>query len=219
MKELGDDGENTREVARACRALERLGHGSGYNARQRLARPPPPPPPPPPPGVHGARLRHEQAIDSPGSGEFAIALEVAGIAREILAGTELQWIDEDADDDTLGELAGAIHEAQMALVKVSHGGNETDRMGSRALSGRPRAHLGKAGELAQLELALLHLRKEVATLDIVIRALRRQRRVIAAPRFGLGLRRLGNVLLDQLGELFVVRLRHCVWSLEKDRKS
>src|SRR5713101_5305642 len=107
MKELGDDGENTREVARACRALERLAR----------------PAPPAPPGVHGARLRHEQAIDSPGSGEFAIALEVAGIAREILAGTELQWIVEDADDDTLGELAGAIHEAQMALVKVSHGGN------------------------------------------------------------------------------------------------
>ncbi len=198
MEELGDDGENTCEVARPCGAVERVGHRPRYDARQRPAFP----------GIHDAGFRHEQTIDSPGSGEFAVALEVAGIAREILVGTELEWIDENADDDTVGELACAIHQAQVALVKVSHRGNETDRMGMRALSGRPRAHLGKAGELAQLELALLHLRKEVATLDIVIRTLRRQRRIIAAPRFGLGLRRLGNVFLNQLRKLFVFRLRH-----------
>src|SRR5205823_12068977 len=136
--------------------------------------------------IPGARLGHEQAIDSSGCGEFANAVQIAGITRQVFVRTELQRIDEDADDDTVGELAGSVHEAQVALVKVSHGGNESDRMGSRALRGRPRAHLGEGGELAQLELALLHLRKEVATLDIVVGAVRRERRVVALTRLWLG---------------------------------
>ena len=132
MKEFGDDGEDTREVTGSCRALEQVGRRPGHNARHRLA----------PTGIHGARLGHEQAIDSSGCGEFAIAVQIAGITREVFVRTELQRIDEDTDDDTVGELAGSVHEAQVALVKVSHGGNESDRMGSRALRGRPRAHLG-----------------------------------------------------------------------------
>src|SRR6266576_1723921 len=59
-----------------------------------------------------------------------------------------------------------------------------------------------------LELALLHLRKEVATLDVIVRTVGRECRVIALARFGFGLRRLGHVLLDQLCELFVFRLGH-----------
>src|SRR5204862_7292126 len=60
-----------------------------------------------------------------------------------------------------------------------------------------------------LELALLHLRKEVATLDVIVRTVGRERRVIALARFGFGLRGLGHVLLDQLCELSVFRLGHC----------
>src|SRR5205814_778922 len=54
------------------------------------------------------------------------------------------------DDDTIRELTRAVHEAQMALVEESHGGNETDGMTARALGARPGAHLGNSGELAQL---------------------------------------------------------------------
>src|SRR5260370_36590983 len=97
---------------------------------------------------------------------------------------ELQRVDENADDDAVSELPRAVHEAQMAFVEVSHGGNEPDGVAARAFGARPGAHLGEAGELAQLELALLHLRKEVATLDVIVRAVRRKRRVIALARFG-----------------------------------
>src|SRR4051794_38054150 len=56
----------------------------------------------------------------------------------------------------------------------------------------------------KLELALLHLRKEVATLDVIVRAVGRQRRVVALARLRLGLGRLRHILLNQLRELFVV---------------
>jgi len=76
---------------------------------------------------------------------LTVARQVTRIAGEILVRAELQRIDEDAHGHALGELAGAVHEAQMALVQVAHGGNEADGMTARALGTRPRAHLGKVG--------------------------------------------------------------------------
>jgi hypothetical protein len=57
----------------------------------------------------------------------------------------LEWVDEDADDDAVGKLARAVHEAEMAFVEISHGGNEADGVTARALGARPSAHLGQAG--------------------------------------------------------------------------
>src|SRR5258706_14862436 len=129
--------------------------------------------------------------------------KVPRVAREILVGAELQRVDEDADDDSVSELPRAVHEAQMTFVEVAHGGNEADGVAARALGARPGARLGKGGELAQLEHALLHLRKEVATLDVIVRTDGREGRGIELARFGFGLRRLWHVLLDQLLEDFL----------------
>ena len=63
-------------------------------------------------------------------------------------GAELEWIDEDADDDALRELARPIHETEMARVEEPHGGNEADRVAVRALGARPGAHLGDGGDFA-----------------------------------------------------------------------
>src|SRR5258706_14803176 len=121
--------------------------------------------------------------------------KVPRVAREILVGAELQRVDEDADDDSVSELPRAVHEAQMAFVEIAHGGNEADGVAARALGARPGAHLGKGGELAQLELALLHLRKEVATLDVIVRTVGRERRGIALSRLWVCPPGLCHVLL------------------------
>src|SRR5256886_17348984 len=40
--------------------------------------------------------------------------------------TLFRSIDEDADDDALGQLARAVHEAEVPLVEKPHSGNEAD---------------------------------------------------------------------------------------------
>ena len=134
MKQLGHDGEHAAEMARTGRALECVRDRAGDHTDDRLTGG----------GIHRHGVRHEQAVDSARFGEPPVTRQVTRIAGEVFAGTELEWIDEDADDDAVGELARAIHEAQMAFVEISHCGNEADGVTTRALGARPGAHLGQA---------------------------------------------------------------------------
>jgi len=54
----------------------------------------------------------------------AIGLEGARVLVEVLAGAELQAIDENAGDHGPAVLAGLGHEGNVALVQVAHGGHE-----------------------------------------------------------------------------------------------
>src|SRR5690606_15363995 len=51
------------------------------------------------------------------------------VAAEVLALTELQAVDEDAGDDRVGVLARFVHQRDVALVQVAHGGDEGDAPG------------------------------------------------------------------------------------------
>src|SRR2546422_1418292 len=59
-----------------------------------------------------------------------------------------------------------------------------------------------------LELTLLHLREEVASLEVVVGGLGRKRLIVLALHLPLGLGRFRGVLFDQGSELLVIALRH-----------
>ena len=58
--------------------------------------------------------------------EPTIALKISGIACEILSRTELSWVDEEAHDQIIRVLFAQIHQARVALVQVSHGGDKAN---------------------------------------------------------------------------------------------
>ncbi|GAA3051873.1 hypothetical protein GCM10020000_36500 [Streptomyces olivoverticillatus] len=74
-----------------------------------------------------------------------VGVEGARIAVEILAGAELQGVDEDGDDDLpvgAHELAGGADEGGVALVQGTHRHHD-----GAAPGGRRRQFPGRAGEL------------------------------------------------------------------------
>ena len=66
--------------------------------------------------------------------EGAVALEVARVAREVLARPELGGVDEDAGPHLVGELPPTSHQGQVAFVESAHGWHERNALpGSREL--------------------------------------------------------------------------------------
>src|SRR5205823_6930225 len=66
------------------------------------------------------------------SAELKIAGQISRIAGEVFSGTKLGGINIDADDEfaaLANGFAGAAHEAQVAGVKIAHGGNQPDQVG------------------------------------------------------------------------------------------
>jgi len=82
--------------------------------------------------VHLRLVRREQVGNTGGLELLAVGRERARVAVEVLAGAELQPIDEDAGDHAIGLLAGLAHQRDMALVQVTHGGDEGDLAGAGA---------------------------------------------------------------------------------------
>jgi hypothetical protein len=83
------------------------------------------------PGV-GARRIHlfdgwmEEHVDASGLQHPAIDIEGPGIAGQVLAGGELQRVDEDAGDDAAARTPSRLNQAQVAGMQRSHGGDEAD---------------------------------------------------------------------------------------------
>ena len=66
-----------------------------------------------------------------------VASLVAGIVAEILMGGELLGIDEDRDDDPVGELKGLMHQGNVAIMQRAHGRHQSrpHRLGAPAGDG------------------------------------------------------------------------------------
>src|SRR2546426_4772358 len=96
VKQLRDHREDAGEMPRAGCALERVGHGPRVHPHQRLR------------GVHRRRVRYKETIYAALGGESAIALQVAGVVRQILRGAELERVHEDAQHHAIGPLFRAM---------------------------------------------------------------------------------------------------------------
>src|SRR5687767_4249357 len=80
-----------------------------------------------PPGIHRPIGRREQDVHPCSSAKSSISLEIPWIPVQVFIGTELRWVDVDAqhDDAFSADLAARdLDEAKMAFVEITHGGNQ-----------------------------------------------------------------------------------------------
>ena len=116
IEQLGDDGTDTTEVTRTQRPLQQIGetrHLDEGLARQPLR-------------IHDLRGRGEHHIDTGRFQRSAILLQSARVVGEILGLVELHRVDEDADHHLLGVAVRLLHQRQVALMQIAHGGHECD---------------------------------------------------------------------------------------------
>ena len=76
--------------------------------------------------VHLLGSGGEQDIGTDLAAQDRVLFEVPGVGFEILAGSELGRVDEDAHHQGVVVLAGFPHQAEVTFVEVAHGGHETD---------------------------------------------------------------------------------------------
>ena len=57
-------------------------------------------------------------------GELGVTIEVSWILGEVLAGGELERVDEDAGDYLICPLTSHVDQRQVSIVKIAHGGHE-----------------------------------------------------------------------------------------------
>jgi hypothetical protein len=102
-------------------------------------------------GIHLVGVGCPEQVDALECSQLRVAVLVARIGVEVLAGPELGRVDEEAHHDDVAVVTRLPHQGQMALVEVAHGGDQPDPL---ALAAR----LGES--LAQLRLAAddLHAR-------------------------------------------------------------
>jgi len=87
---------------------------------------------------------------SPTSGaKRAVAFEVARVAGQILGGTELKRIDEEAHHYAVGPAAGLIYQGKVALVQRTHGGDQGDPLAGGAAAADPVAQLRYRGHQSE----------------------------------------------------------------------
>ncbi len=77
-------------------------------------------------GVQLVDGRHEHDVDAFGGGDRGVTVGVPGVGVEVLVGSELGRVHEEADDDEVGVGARGAHERPVAVVEVPHGGDERD---------------------------------------------------------------------------------------------
>ncbi len=98
-------------------------------------------------GIHPLGLRHEQAVHAPLGGAYPVALQIAGVGREVFLRPELEGVHEDAQHDAVRPLLGPIQEPEVSLVQEAHGRDAGDAVPTRPLGARPRAHVLRDREL------------------------------------------------------------------------
>lgn len=127
-QQLGDDRGHTLEVSGPAPALHRRGERAGHDARVETAR------------VH---RRHRRCVDDvdarrPTRGE--VVVDRGGVVLEVGRLPELQRIDEDRDDDRIGERPGVFDEAEMAAVQRTHGRDQRQGAARSPHLARPRPY-------------------------------------------------------------------------------
>ncbi len=83
-------------------------------------------------GIELRGLRGVQQIDAGLTQSPGIGFERAGIALEVLAGSELGGIDEQADHHVLGTRHRVLDQAHVPRVEVAHGRDQRDPAAARA---------------------------------------------------------------------------------------
>lgn len=120
-EEAGDDGGDAVEVPGAGGAAEARGEPLDVDGGG-VAR-----------GVQGRR--HEEQVHTRLFAEGGVALGVSRVAVEVLARTELQRIDENADHKLIAERAGEVHQRGVPGVQEAHGRHEADPTALAAQAG------------------------------------------------------------------------------------
>src|SRR5919204_1186818 len=93
-------------------------------------------------GIHVLFCWSEQKVYAPLLGECRVVIQSAWITREVLRGTELQWIDEDAHYDDLTNAARLVHQLEMPLVQRAHRRHKRDALALGSGVGNNAPHLG-----------------------------------------------------------------------------
>ena len=79
------------------------------------------------------RRRSEDHVDALGRAQLQVGFEVARIAVEVLAGAELQRVDEDRhDDEVRAILPRDANQREMTFMEKAHRRNEADHPAGRA---------------------------------------------------------------------------------------
>ena len=123
VEELGDDGGDAAEVLGAAArgvAVEHLGQAAADLDRGGEA--------------VGVDLLDRRRVDEVGpglGGQAQVALLVARVALEVLAGAELGRVDEEAHHDHVALGAGGAQQREVALVQVAHRRHQADRAARR----------------------------------------------------------------------------------------
>ena len=93
-----------------------------------------------PEGVHLLDARVQHVVDAGGAEQVEVVLEVAWVGGKILAGRELQRVDEDRGDDELVATIGSrrVGEGAVPVVEVAHRRHEPHRSAGRREGGPER---------------------------------------------------------------------------------
>ncbi len=87
--------------------------------------------------VHGVDQRREQQVDPASRGQAPVARQIARILGEVVVRPELERVDEDAEHDRVRPTARFIHQREMPLVEIAHGGHQADPTALGHLDGTP----------------------------------------------------------------------------------
>ena len=115
VQQFQDDRGDTREVAGPRRAVQRLADAGEFHARAEASR------------VHVPRLRHKQQVRARLCGHAQVAVQVAGVAGQVLFRAELHGIDEHAEHHHGVLRAGGADQGGVARVQVAHRGDQAHR--------------------------------------------------------------------------------------------
>ena len=120
MKELGEHRGHAAEVAGAPGPLEPFRQGPGDLDEAGKVR-----------GVELIGLGGEDEVHPLLFEQAEVPLEVPGVALVVLAGAELQGVDEDRDRHEGVFRPRPAHQGQVPLVEVAHCGHEPDALGGQ----------------------------------------------------------------------------------------
>ena len=117
VDDLGAYERDAREMRGTSLSFEDTRDGSGIDGDRRGSR------------IHVLRGRGPHEVRSHSFERVHVRLQGSRIGVEVLSGSELGRVDEDRDDDVVGERVGLSHELQVSGVQGTHGHHERLRSG------------------------------------------------------------------------------------------
>ena len=130
-EQLRDHGGHPVEVTRTRTSLHRFAqpidvHGGGEPRR-----------------IHRRCRGGVHRVDAGGLARSEVVVERARVVVEVAVLTELQGIDEDRHQHSIGVLPGSIDQGEVSAVQRPHGGYESNRLTGETHGVRPGAHTGR----------------------------------------------------------------------------